>query len=150
MLSAKSKVGAMMKPPHRRDDLHYARHPGALPNASLDKPCDIGARLKSIFNKVLRREEEVGLSQQPLNAKELIMWDWQRCLNQRGSMLQCFEVIREEFGCHFVQISECKKCAGDGLLESIRPVFVETLGIVRAGHKLVFAKSICRLPRPDS
>ena len=61
-------------------------------------------------------------------------------------MLQCFGVIREVFGCYFVQISACKKGAGDGLLESISLVFFETLGIVRAGHKLVFARSICRLP----
>ena len=72
--------------------------------------------------------------------------EWLRRLDQRGSMLQYFEMIREEFDCDFAQISACKTRAGDGLLADISPVFFETLGVVKAGHKFVFAKAICQLP----
>lgn len=63
-------------------------------------------------------------------------------------MLQYFDILAEQFDADLAQIAAAKVTDGkvDRILDVVDPSFWDTVKVTKAGHKMLFARGIAKLP----
>jgi len=84
----------------------------------------------------------------PGGDSEQRVWEWLESLDGgRGSMLQYFEAVKNEFDADFSQLAAARLAQpiAAGTLGCIEPSFFEVLDVKSVGHRLLFAKGLLAL-----
>ena len=76
------------------------------------------------------------------------LFDWLMSLDDgAGAMMMYFGNLAYAFDCDLANVAKVKIDGGEsyGILGVVDPSFWETVGVIRVGHKMLFARGIARL-----